>query len=559
MAIKCDVLVIGGGPAGSTVASLLKKYSPGLDVLVVERENFPRDHIGESQLTAVCLVLNEMGVWEKVEAAGFPIKIGSTYRWGKTDDLWQINFLFDEDLKDAPRPGKFEGQRALTAFQVDRSIYDKILLDHARSLGCDAREGVRAVSVRKDGDRVLGVTIGPADGSGPTEEVEAKYYIDASASGFIRRQFDVEVESPTCLRNVALWHYWRDTDWAETIGNGGTRAQILSIGWGWIWFIPIGKTRTSIGVVTPAEHLKASGKPPQQLYMEGLAAEPRVSKLLENASREEKFYSTRDWSYLAGRLTGDNWFLVGDSCGFADPILSAGMTLAQVGARKLAYTILELERGRFDNSWLKSEYNRSHRANIRQHIQFAEFWYAGNGRFTDLNDFCAEIAQDAGLKLTPEDAFQWIGTGGFAEDTFTDVNAISCRFRSSRLVIGRMLEIPDWQAARYNVYRLNTEGAEKAKVAFYNEGAIKQVNCLRRGSKVLPLVESNLLVYNTLQEQPDAVTAAQSFQKFFQSHPQRFPNPHQAYAKAIEALETMISHGWVDVSVDPTRPFIPVV
>jgi flavin-dependent dehydrogenase len=281
MAIKCDVLVIGGGPAGSTVATLLKKYKPELDILIVERENFPRDHIGESQLTAVCLVLNEMGVWDKVEAAGFPVKIGSTYRWGKTDELWQINFLLDEQFKDEPRPGKFEGQRALTAFQVDRSIYDKILLDHAQSMGCKVMEGVKALSIRKEGDKILDVTLAPSKGGGPSEVVEARYYIDASASGFIRRDFDVEVESPTCLRNVALWHYWRDTDWAETVGNAGTRAQILSIGWGWIWFIPIGKTRTSIGVVTPASHLKASGKTPQELYMEGLASEPRVTKLLE--------------------------------------------------------------------------------------------------------------------------------------------------------------------------------------------------------------------------------------------------------------------------------------
>jgi hypothetical protein len=235
------------------------------------------------------------------------------------------------------------------------------------------------------------------------------------------------------------------------------------------------------------------------------------------------------------------------------------MTLAQVGARKLAYTILELERGEREPEWLKSEYNRSHRANIRQHIQFAEFWYAGNGRFTDLNDFCAQIAQDAGLKLTPEDAFQWIGTGGFAEDTFSDVNAISCRFSSSRLVIGKMIDSPDWVAARHNVYRLNLDGAEKGKVAFYEAGTVKPVNCLRRGDKVLPLVNQNLLVYSTLQEQSDAVTVAQGFQRFFQANPQRFPNPQQSYSKAIEALETMISHGWVEASVNPGRPFIPVV
>ena len=560
MSIACDVLIIGGGPAGSTVGSLLKKYLPSLNILIIERENFPRDHVGESQLTAVCAILDEMGVWDKVEQAGFPVKIGSTYRWGKTDELWQINFLLDEQFKEEPRPGKFEGQRALTAFQVDRSIYDKILLDHARALGCEVREGVRAISVRHEADQILGVTIGPSkEGHGEPEEIEARYYIDASGgSGILRRELGVEIESPTCLRNIALWHYWQDTDWAETVGNGGTRAQILSIGWGWIWFIPIGKTRTSIGVVTPASHLKASGKSAQDLYMEGLAAEPRVAALLARAHREEKFWTTKDWSYLAGRLYGENWFLAGDACGFADPILSAGMTLAQVGARKLAYTILELERGDHDTEWLKGQFNRSHRANIRQHIRFAEFWYAGNGRFTDLNDFCVDIAKDAGLKLTPEDAFQWIGTGGFAEDTFTNVNAISCRFTSSRAVVGRMLDFPAWEIARNNVFRLNLAGSVEDKVAFYQDAGVVPNRSLRRGDQVLPLTDRNLLVLNYVGQFYDAYTVAQGLQQTFTGNPKLYPDARLAYRMALETIETLISQGWISVSVNKHRPFIPI-
>ncbi|MHB8634955.1 MAG: NAD(P)/FAD-dependent oxidoreductase [Fimbriimonadaceae bacterium] len=560
MAIKCDVLIIGGGPAGSTLASLLRKYNPGLSILIVERENFPRDHIGESQLTAVCLVLNEMGAWEKVEAAGFPVKIGSTYRWGKTDDLWQVNFLVNEEYGDLPRPAKFAGQRSRTAFQVDRSIYDEILLDHAASMGCEVREGWKALSVQKDGDRVVSVTITPTQGgAGHAEEVEARYYIDASGgSGFLRREVGVEIDSPTCLRNVALYKYWRNTEWAETVGNGGTRAQIMSIGWGWIWFIPIGKTRTSVGVVTPAAYLKASGKAPEQLYAEGLAADPRISKLIVNAQVEDKFYATKDWSYLASNLAGENWFLCGDACGFADPILSAGMTLAQVGARKLAYTILELERKKHAPEWLKAEFTRSHRANISQHIRFAEFWYSANGQFSDLNDYCAEIASDAGLKLTPEDAFQWIGTGGFAADTFSDINGLTQRFESSRNLIGRMLANPDWEAAKHNVFRLNTEGATPDLVAFYKDGGVVPVRCFRRGEKVLPLIDQNQFVCSVIEHESDAVTVAQIIQKQLLANPRNFPNPRESYKVAMEAIETLIAQGWITASVNPDRPFIPL-
>src|ERR1700678_702131 len=111
-----DVAIVGGGPAGSHVGALLKKYNPALDVVILERENFPRDHIGESLLPLVCEILAETGAWDKVEAANFPVKIGATYRWGKTDDLWQFEFLPGQQLQDIARPSPYAGQRAQTAF-----------------------------------------------------------------------------------------------------------------------------------------------------------------------------------------------------------------------------------------------------------------------------------------------------------------------------------------------------------------------------------------------------------------------------------------------------------
>ncbi|MBV8514105.1 MAG: tryptophan 7-halogenase, partial [Acidobacteria bacterium] len=116
-----DLAIVGGGPAGSTVASLLKKYQPELKVAIFEREKFPREHIGESQLPAISPILNELGAWDKVEAANFPIKVGATYRWGNTKGLWKFDFLL-HPFEDEPRPGKYNQQRESTAFQVDRSV-----------------------------------------------------------------------------------------------------------------------------------------------------------------------------------------------------------------------------------------------------------------------------------------------------------------------------------------------------------------------------------------------------------------------------------------------------
>src|SRR5579862_6008818 len=128
--MQFDVAIIGGGPAGATVGTLMKKYGPDLKVAILERERFPRDHIGESLLPPVSFILDEMGCWDKVESAEFPIKIGATYRWGRQPELWDFEFFPANRFKDEPRPAKFEGQRLSTAFQVDRAIYDKILLDN---------------------------------------------------------------------------------------------------------------------------------------------------------------------------------------------------------------------------------------------------------------------------------------------------------------------------------------------------------------------------------------------------------------------------------------------
>ncbi len=238
--MKCDVAIIGGGPAGATVGTLLKKFNPDLDVVILEREKFPRDHVGESLLPAVTGVLDEMGVWDAVEAANFPIKLGATYRWGKhtDDDLYYFHFLPEGKFTQTERPGKYTGQRRQTTFQVDRSVYDKLLLDHAKSMGCRVYEQSRVTQVLSEGDRIEGLQT-YLHGSDEIETITATTYVDASGGeSIVRKTMGVEVESPTLLRNIAIWDYWHNTEWAEKIGVGGTYVYVLSINYGWIWFIP---------------------------------------------------------------------------------------------------------------------------------------------------------------------------------------------------------------------------------------------------------------------------------------------------------------------------------
>ncbi len=406
-----DVAIVGGGPAGSTAASLIKKYDPDANVLVLEKATFPRDHVGESQLPSISPILHEMGVWDKVEAAGFPVKIGASYTWGKKQDRWDFDFFPVEAWQDEQRPAAYEGQRRFTAFQVDRAKYDELLLRHAESLGAEVREATSVAKVNVQGQKIESLTLG--DGS----TVTADHYIDASGVvGLLRRALGVESDVEAELRNIAIWDYWENADWAVEIGTGATRVQVRSLPFGWIWFIPLGPTRTSIGLICPSDYYRQTGKTPEALYDEALAAQPDIQRLTRNATRRGRVESCKDWSHLARQVVGDNWFLCGESAGFADPILAAGMALGHNSAREAAYTILELRRGKIAKKWLLERYDDRNRTNIGQHIRFAKYWYAANGCFTDLQDHCSSIAKSAGLRLTPKSSWQWLSQGGFATE-----------------------------------------------------------------------------------------------------------------------------------------------
>jgi flavin-dependent dehydrogenase len=562
--MKCDVAIIGGGPAGSTVGSLLKKYCPWVHVVILEQEKFPRDHVGESHLPAISEILNEMGVWEKVEAANFPIKIGGTYRWGHSDDLWDLEFVPGASFVEEERPGAYSGQRLLTAFQVDRSIYDKILLDHAASLGCEVYEEVKVKSVPKEGDRVLGLQVEPTSGSLPPKladgMVEARYYIDASGErGVIRSAMEVGVNYPTTLRNIAIWDYFQDADWAVSIGKGGTRIQVMSLGWGWMWFIPITETRTSVGLVLPADYYKASGKSREELFLLAIEEEPLIRELLRNAHRENVLQATKDWNFVADRIVGENWFLAGDSCGFADPILSAGMTLAHTGARRVAYTLLEFIRGEFDPAWLRQEYQDLQLEQIAQHMRFAEFWYKNNGIFTDLKAYCSEIAKDRGLTLNADDAFRWLATGGFTRDVPGLASMGSYRLASVKVFAEHFTNSKvSWGSIQNNCFKLNLDFAERSVISYMVDGRIEPVHCWRLEGKHFPVYGVYKVVKDGLTKTSDGVTLMEYCVSQMLDG-KAFSSKSECEVVAIEVLEALINDGFVKASLNPDRPMIKVL
>jgi len=541
--MHCDVAIIGGGPSGASLGSLLKVHVPNLDVAIFEGAKFPRDHVGESLLPTTCAILEEMGCWDKVEAEGFPIKLGALYRWGVTPDLVRFTFL-QEPFQNRERPGKFAAQRLSTTWQVDRGVFDNVLLKHAEALGCQVYQESLVTAVNTDGDSVTGLAV--KSEAIPDGVVRAKYYVDASGTrGMIRKAVGVETESPTNLRNIAVWDYWQNADWIDREGQG-TYIRILSLDWGWLWFITIGETRTSVGLVTPAEYYKQSGLSIEELYVKALSEEPNIGPLLATATRENVLQADKDWSYLSSRLVGENWFLAGDSCGFADPILSAGITLAVSGARKVAYSIKELEENTLDPDWIRSEYNRTHRANIKSHIRFADYWYRANKKFTDLEEYCSEIAKDSGLSLESKAAFQWLATGGFTDDYSDQPTVGTYQLSAVKSIIGQFTgERPEWQILRFERLKLNLDGATKMQTATYREGRIKVKESYIREDTSLVIDAFYRHAYMALSTESETLKVLDLMRKWIVARlPDR--NDQQARLITIEVLEAMYVQGWIE-------------
>ncbi|AIE87559.1 NAD(P)/FAD-dependent oxidoreductase [Fimbriimonas ginsengisoli] len=543
-----DVAIIGGGPAGATAGTLLKRYNPGLRVAIFEREVFPRDHIGESLLPPISAILDEMGCWDKVESANFPIKLGATYRWGRNPELWDFDFVPVEQFREEPRPAKFAGQRTATSFQVDRSVYDKILLDHAAEMGCDVHQAAKVAKVHREGDRVTALEL---EGG---QSVTARYYIDASGnSGILRRAMGIECAYHPALQNIAIWDYWQNAEWAVKIGVGGTRIQVRSLPYGWIWFIPLGPTRTSIGLVVPVSYSKQSGKKPAELYAQALQDEPALAKLLANAKSEDLLKSTRDWSFLAERSVGENWFLIGESAGFADPILSAGVTMAHIAGQQVAYTVNEIEH-RGDASWLKEQFSLRQRHRINTHIRFGDYWYTANSQLKELKEFTTQLAEASGLELTAEKAWDWIARGGFIdEDLAVGIGGFGlASLKESRHYLADLQF--DSPLEKNNVFQLDLEGAGTKDRASYLEGRVGKTKCYVRGNRVLPIRGAFELLVQVLQHETRLQNILQAIMAVAQQRSSDRAFIQNVLPQVAPALEGMVNDGWVRASYDPREP-----
>jgi flavin-dependent dehydrogenase len=360
-----DVLVIGGGPAGSVCAARLA--SRGQRVMVLERDRHPRFHLGESLLPNSLGILEAIGIIDEVRAR-FLVKRGARFVDGG-DANRAVRYAFSDAFH-----AKYHH-----AFQVPRDEFDAMLFRHAGVCGAEMREQWEVTRVLWEGKRATGLEARAPDGS--LQAFLAKFVVDASGrDAFIARRA-ADVERIAHLDRTALFTQvrgaWRDN--GEREGD----IQIIVFGdnadeRGWFWLIPFADGRTSVGAVVSSSWIQAHrGLGPEALFDAAVAASPTVGSMLEHAQRCFPARATADFSFRVGNFCGDGWVALGDASGFIDPLFSTGAHLAMHGALHAAHAIDEAlcagdtSRERFE------KWERDQRSGAQLFIGAVQAFYAG--------------------------------------------------------------------------------------------------------------------------------------------------------------------------------------
>ena len=317
-----DVAIIGGGPGGSTVATALAQR--GRRVVVLERERFPRFHIGESQLPWTNEILRTLGVRDTIAASGFVEKWGASFRGPDGPEERYADFQF---ARETPTP---------QTFQVYREKFDEILLRHSEKSGAEVLEEHRMVDAAFDAD---GVALTYTDKQGGTGRIRVGVVVDASGrAGLLAKRFGRHEPDPLLL-NIAVHAQYEGIPRASGRRAGDIRMYTRP-DMGWLWFIPLSDTVISVGAVIPqVVHRRESRATPEESLAHYLVNTPAALPLLENARRVSPARFDADYSYLATCMAGDRWVAVGDAAAFLDPVFSTGVMLAMQGGLEIAEAI----------------------------------------------------------------------------------------------------------------------------------------------------------------------------------------------------------------------------
>ncbi|HEU4712068.1 MAG TPA: NAD(P)/FAD-dependent oxidoreductase [Pyrinomonadaceae bacterium] len=309
-----DVIVMGGGPAGSSVASILARE--GRKVILFEKEIFPRHHIGESLMTDTYWTFRRMGFLEKLKESPFVRKYSVQFANAAGKESRPFYF--------------FEGvhHESAVTWQVTRAHFDHLLINHAADQGAVVHQGVLVKQVLFEGDKAVGVEVQMPDGS--REKFFSKVVVDATGQmAMLSNKFRWRVRDPK-LKKAVLYSYWKNAHREPDLNGGATLVLRTEPGsGGWFWYIPLDNDITSVGIVADPEYLvQGRGQDLAKIYEEEIAKCQPCAKRVAGGERVDKIYSILDYSYRSKKNAGNGFIIIGDAYGFLDPIYSSGVLLA---------------------------------------------------------------------------------------------------------------------------------------------------------------------------------------------------------------------------------------
>ena len=349
-----DFAIAGGGPAGTSAAISLGQR--GHSVVLFERETFPRFHIGESLLSTANDAFATLGVTKRIEAACFPEKWGARLYTHNGQSGRYVDFA---NAREVTRP---------QTYQVCRQEFDRILLERAREVGVDVREGCHVIACEFTPDAAILDVVSRTDGV--SSRVRVRALVDATGrAGLIARKFNLRTEEPR-LANVAIYSHYKCVPRLEGQRPDDIRLVARSDA-GWFWLIPISKELTSVGVVLPKMlYRRLRNSSSEETLNRTISDTPIVAELMREARREWPVRVEKDFSYSASTYAGHRWILAGDAGSFLDPVFSTGVSIAMESGIEAG---AELHRALMRSDFSAPSFKEFSRRQQRRFLRFRRF------------------------------------------------------------------------------------------------------------------------------------------------------------------------------------------
>jgi 1H-pyrrole-2-carbonyl-[peptidyl-carrier protein] chlorinase len=373
-ALDADALIIGGGPAGATLATLLAQ--DGHRVVLLERDIFPRDHVGESLTPSNNRILHRIGFLPTMERAGFVHKQGVGWTAPRSP-LWKYVAIRTSDF---PPPDAVQTY----SYNVERDEFDSLLLRHAHEAGAKVLQGVNVREVLFDGDRAVGVRAAALDGW--ERDLRARIVVDASGRRcLLANQLRRKVKD-NLFRQFCLWSWFRGLSPRPPRTEGMVFFHFLGLERGWTWDIPLKNGLTSVGVVVDRADFQKSGIFEEDFFDSLLQRNLTLRQVMRDAERVKRWWIEGDYSYRAEPFAGPGWLVVGDAFRFVDPIFSSGIDVALYSAEYAHSAMTSAWRGA-DERTVFDEYQRTMTEGV-------DVWYETTDLFYRLQQLFTRYAMD---------------------------------------------------------------------------------------------------------------------------------------------------------------------